>query len=501
MSNFIPSPYQAAVFDFIENGSGSAIIQAVAGSGKTTTIVEALKRIPPGSRTLFLAFNKSIATELQSRVPSGVIAATFHSTAFKSWTRFAGRVKVEQNKVRDIMRDNCGDDLCIKYLPFCVRLVGYAKNAGIGFLVPDTVEEWWKLVDHFCLSLDTEEGTIEEAIDICQFLLERSTVYGKQVVDFDDMLYLPLVNSLTFEEFDFVFVDEAQDTNGVQQALLKRMVKRNTGRLIAVGDSAQAIYGFRGADSEAMARISREFACASLPLTVSYRCPRAVVEAAKPYCPHIEPHDSAPAGEVLDLPDYTPAMFENGSAILCRNTAPLISFAYALLGRNVPVRVLGREIGAGLVALIGKLKPKGIDGLIDKLAAYRAREVAKLTSQGKDAQAQAVEDKVDCVLIFIGQLTELERTVPALCRRIESLFSDTGDGKNLVTLATVHKSKGLEWPTVFVLDREKYMPSKYARLPWQQEQEGNLIYVAFTRAKSRLCFISSEAWQQEGGAK
>jgi len=61
MSKFEPSPYQKAIFDFVATGTGSAVIEAVAGSGKTTTIVESLNLIPKTKQVLFLAFNKAIA--------------------------------------------------------------------------------------------------------------------------------------------------------------------------------------------------------------------------------------------------------------------------------------------------------------------------------------------------------------------------------------------------------------------------------------------------------
>ena len=498
--SFTPSPYQAAIFDFLRNDTRSAIVEAVAGSGKTTTIVQGLNCIPGSKQVLMLAFNKSIATEMQSRVPSGVKAATFHSTGLQAFQKSLGcRPKIDGSKIRNLIRDNYGIVDCGKYTAFACRLVGYAKNAGMGFLVPDEIAQWFQLVEHFDLQLDHEEATTEEGIAMARFILKKSNDQLERCVDFDDMLFGPLIKSSTFWQNDFVFVDESQDTNLVQQALLKRMIKRDGGRLIAVGDPYQAIYGFRGADSSAMDRIKTEFDCVSLPLTVSYRCPQSVVRAAQAYVPHIEAHDAAPEGEVVSLPDYTPETFSLDSAILCRNTAPLVAFAYSLISRGKGCRVLGKEIGEGLTAMIKKLKPKGIEGLIVKLEEYERREVAKFTSQGKDAQAAAVEDKCACILIFIGQLTETNRTVPALCEKIESLFSDDRNASGITTLSTCHKAKGMEWREVFILDKGKYMPSKYAKQEWQQTQETNLIYVAFTRAKSRLCFIQSDTWK--GGAK
>jgi len=71
----------------------------------------------------------------------------------------------------------------------------------------------------------------------------------------------------------------------------------------------------------------------------------------------ITAHPDAPEGSVLSLKDYEPSDFAPSSAILCRNTAPLISFAFSLLRRDVGCRVLGREIGQGLIALIKNSMP------------------------------------------------------------------------------------------------------------------------------------------------
>ena len=68
MPKFKPTVYQQAVFDWIENGSGNLIIQAVAGSGKTTTIMQGLEKIPAGQDVVMLAFNRSIADELNKRI-------------------------------------------------------------------------------------------------------------------------------------------------------------------------------------------------------------------------------------------------------------------------------------------------------------------------------------------------------------------------------------------------------------------------------------------------
>lgn len=94
-------------------------------------------------------------------------------------------------------------------------------------------------------------------------------------IDFDDMVYLPLVFKLRLFPQDWVLIDEAQDTNPTRRALAARMLKPG-GRVIAVGDPRQAIYGFTGADNDALEQIAAQFSCKRMPLTVSYRCPQAV---------------------------------------------------------------------------------------------------------------------------------------------------------------------------------------------------------------------------------
>jgi superfamily I DNA/RNA helicase len=95
---------------------------------------------------------------------------------------------------------------------------------------------------------------------------------------------------------------------------------------------------------------------------------------------------------------------------------------------------------------------------------------------------------------FVDSLDEDSRTVESLLAKIELMFTDQPEATRL-TLSTVHKAKGLEFETVFILDRDKYMPSRYAVQAWQKTQEQNLLYVAVTRAKLRLVYINSECWK------
>lgn len=477
------SKYQTNIFNFIEHETGNAVVEAVAGSGKSTTIVEGMNRIPSSATAIFLAFNKSIADELKAR---GVNAKTFHSLTYSPVTRFKNVRNVEMNKLRTLVRQNLSGESAAIYGSFMERLVGLARQAGIGCLVPDTENEWFDIVEHHDLELESDKADIHKAIELSRQLLQWSN--ESPMIDFDDMLYLAVKEGLSLPKFDFVFVDEAQDTNAIQRALLRKILKP-TSRIIAVGDPAQAIYGFRGADSNSLNLIAEEFNCKRLPLTVSYRCPTSVVRYAQQWVSHIEAADGAPEGEVLDLSaKWNPQSFEANDLVVCRTTKALVALGYRLLKARVPARIMGCEIGAGLKSLINKMNAKGIDALADKLETWKSRECEKALAKQQDDKVQSIEDKADAVLCLIDGLEETNRTVPALLQLIDQLFSE---GTNVVTLATIHKAKGLEAQRVFWLNRSQ-CPAKWARQEWQREQEINLCYVAATRAQRMLILIEEK---------
>lgn len=198
----------------------------------------------------------------------------------------------------------------------------------------------------------------------------------------------------------------------------------------------------------------------------------------------IESHPNAPEGSVRTLSKWTSVDILNSDAILCRNTAPLISTAFSLLLARRTVQVLGRDIGQGLAALVKKLKADNLQDLEVKLNEYHKSKTEELIKKDKESKIQSITDKVECIRIFARNSTSID----GLLDGIKKMFEDK---VNAITLATVHKAKGLEWTNVFILNRH-LMPSKFATQPWQLQQEQNLIYVAVTRAKLNLTYINSD---------
>jgi DNA helicase-2/ATP-dependent DNA helicase PcrA len=184
----------------------------------------------------------------------------------------------------------------------------------------------------------------------------------------------------------------------------------------------------------------------------------------------ILPHPNAPLGSVTRLPSYSPSDFPSTSAVLCRNTAPLISFAFDLLGRSVACHIVGRDLEVGLLRLA------------DEPPAKLEQRIATLIRKGKKQQAENLSDQREALRVLSRQ--------GDLKDNIKRIFAD-GSG---ITLSTIHRAKGLEWETVFLLDWG-LLPSRYAETDAAKQQERNLQYVAVTRAKLDLKFINTGGWK------
>ncbi len=288
---FTASLEQLAIRDALTTTSSNLMVIAVAGSGKTTTIVWVLPYIPDAMQKsiLFMAFSKNIVSALEPRVPAWCSVKTGHALGLAAWKRHTGATfrgkAIDGEKtfalLKDVLRSRSDFDL---YSAPVRRLIGFAKNAGMGTtLLENSFASWYHLISHNNIILD-DAADERRLVEIAQETLERSVAKGREVIDFDDMLYLPLLHGASFDKKNYIFIDEAQDTNGVQRELIKRMLAAPPhGRLIAVGDPSQAIYGFRGADATAMQTMREEFQMKVLQLSVCHRCSQSVVEEARKY--------------------------------------------------------------------------------------------------------------------------------------------------------------------------------------------------------------------------
>lgn len=487
-----PSVFQQNILSWLDLEEGNALISACAGSGKTSTLVMLADLIPTGARAIFVAFNKAIATELKTRLPRTVEASTFHGVCFRALARtIPDSVRkdwVQGNKMHTIIDDMTEENRKVNEVRAgIIRLVGLMKGE---MLLPDApVADIVALIERHEIDFQVDDAEWITPADIINFARRALTLSNEQTryIDYDDMLYLTAIRNCAIQRYGYVFIDEAQDFNKVQRFLLAKMLG-TTGRLIAVGDERQAIYGFRGAGTDSMQLIEREFDCKRFPLSISYRCSASIVRLAQTIAPEIMARDNAPEGTVSTLDEWKLDDFRAEDMVVCRNTAPLVTLAFRFVRAHKPVRMMGRDIGEGLIAVIKKMHATTLEELDEAIRSWSDREISKALAKRLESKAQRITDQCNTIVAMCEGMPEDERTVAQLTTRIRELFSDESRSQR-TTLATVHKSKGMEAHRVFILDPH-LMPSKYAKLPWQQIQEQNLRYVAITRALDTLHFVN-----------
>lgn len=479
------SDYQLAIFEFVKSGTGNAVVKALAGSGKTSSILGALNYTDPSIRVAFVAFNKRIADELRNRSPDHVYVSTLHSLGLRNIKRAFPKTKVEKSKMWKLL-DQYRSSLAFRdrdklkeNLAAIMKLVSMLKAT----LLEPTEVNMDFIVDHYNLNVNSQSEFIYSAVESL-WNMSRDTI--EEMVDFDDMIYAPGAGLVECEKFDFLFVDEAQDLNKAQIQFVLNSVARN-GRVVAVGDEFQAIYGFAGSDTESIPNLIHALDATILPLSITYRCPLRVVELAQAFVPHLEAREDAPEGIVKTIrePELL-GLVEESDLVICRTNAPLVAPAFGLIRNGVKAVILGREIGRGLIGLIDRVgkrnNPYDVVELLGYMRTYINNEIRKLIVARKTSRALALQDQFDTIIALADGCREISE----IKSKINRVFDDNRKG---VTFSSIHKIKGGEAERVFIL-RPDLMPHPMAvDSAWQMEQEKNLQYVAISRAKSELYFV------------
>jgi len=485
---FTPSSYQQAIFEQVQRGDRNIAIEAVAGSGKTISLVKSIEYVPSDKSVCFLAFNKHIATELQSRVPANARASTQHSLGFSNLRKQFGRVKVDEFKV-----DNILDALMpmpTKYAPYEEKAQAQERRHTMKKLISMCKALLLKPKDDVAIQEAGALYDLDLGANPYEFLclLPRAfemIVNCTEEIDFDDMLYLPVYHGIYPDKFDVLLNDEGQDYTPLQIEFALNTIKLG-GMVITVGDTRQAIYGFRYADIHAMSRFVEATNAIALPLSITYRCPLSHVALAQQIVPQIEARPDAPDGIVADIPQAQfISMLREGDMTICRTNAPLIPAAFQLIRSGVKATVRGRDIGKNLADLARKIGKDAIDmeAMYDTLDIYEKNETLRITHKPhyNSSQLQALEDKVMTLEAIMAEST-LPGEVPT---KIETLFSDNSAG---IVLSSVHKAKGLEANRVFILEPGQ-MPHPLAKKEWEITQEYNIKYIALTRSRAELYFV------------
>lgn len=525
------------------------VITARAGTGKTTTLIEGLKAIQgetseftpsyqqaaiweemkktsSDASACFVAFNKSIATELQDRVPEGVSAMTMHSMGCKSLRGQFPNSKFNKWKTCNII-EHLTDQSSREIRKKCPEIIIATQKLVdlVRMNLSDTDKDTLiKLAVHYDID---SNGSANKVLELVPQVVEERKDVTRWGYDFADMIWIPVALDLPVTKYDLLLVDEAQDLNKCQQELAIKAGRR----LIFCGDDRQAIYGFCGADSKSLTTLeqqlsSTDFGCVTLPLTVTRRCGKAIVAEAKKIVSDFEVHESNGEGAVKyahfygkdttpdfdhgknegtidDLPlakrPYRPQVSE-GDMILCRVNAPLVSECFKFLREGRKATIQGRNVAEGLTNTIKKLmSPTGkakdfsdmycsVLDLEVNLDAWKNREFDRENTKKNPNEDKLIriQDKNNCLICFC----EESKTVGDVLKKIEEIFTDNKDNPG-IKLSSIHKAKGLEAKRVFLIEpKGATVPHPMAKSDWQKDQEWNLRYVAITRAIEEIVFVS-----------
>ncbi len=491
-SSMVWSDEQRAIFEWFAVGQGNLIVQARAGTGKTTTIKQAFSYAPESS-ILYAVFNKKNQREAEAKISDHrVDVKTLHALGYAYIRNVWGKAKpddegdVEWDRIRKVELNIPHDVASV-----VKRLVGFAKNQFINPSLRDLVQ---LAEDRDCVVDDfgSAAWNVAKIASIALAVLEESKQPDPQGrISFDDMVWLPLAMGWVRPWYQLVAIDEAQDMN-VPQLMMAIKAVRPGGRVVVVGDDRQAIYGFRGAAQDGMRMMRQALGAESLSLTVTYRCPQRVVGIAQNFVSDYRAHESNAVGIVDTLGEH--AMLQDlqaGDAVLSRVNAPLMPLCLSLLRRGVPARIEGRDIGTALAAIVEKLKAASLPQFAERVARWGEKRKKRLAGrENVEAKYQEIDDQVATLLA----VAEGCSNVREISTRLSTLFVDSnGDKRPAVIFSSIHKAKGLEWEHVFLLrDTFKKRGGKEVAADSELEgEEANLFYVAVTRSKMHLTYVRS----------
>jgi DNA helicase-2/ATP-dependent DNA helicase PcrA len=506
---FEPSVYQQAIYEFVRFGTGDGLVTAVAGSGKSTTLVQS-SHLVKTREAIFVAFNVDIAAELEQKLAGRMDARTLSSLGLKIVNQALGKTEKDDYKYHRLIRKRIAQ---VREQHQKQRQAW--EQRGRSGPQPQLPRGFGSDVDTLKQAVDFCRLTLTDAADLRALqamcghyslpvpdwgLLEirqilkmgQEQALKEGVIDFTDMIWLPIALDLEVIQFEWIFADECQDFNACQLELILKCRKPG-GRILFVGDPKQAIYGFTGADSQSVEKIKQRVQPTELPLSICYRCPVSHLDLARELVPHIEARPHAPTGLVGTVPEAELAEhLREGDMILCRLNGPLVQLCIQLVRKGVKAQLRGADLGNTLVGMaqrIAKMPEFEFSRFLKFLQQYESQQLKSISNKSGDPTE--IEEEMEAQKTQVGILRTLYRvsqseSLQEFCSEIQAQFEHK---REVVILTSVHKAKGLEAERVFIY-RPKTLPlQRPEQQIWEKEQEMNLKYVALTRGKQDLYMI------------
>lgn len=496
--NFNFSDEQKAIFDFAEHGIQNMIVQAVAGAGKTTTLVECANRIKPDKKVMLLAHNRSTRDTLVDKIgdKKNIKVYTIHGLAYRMFVEHFGfNPNIDDNKYRNYINKNIDEIGSEAYFSLSKnsRMI-YKSNV---FDLLNKARHNLKKSERELKRLAEKKYNMLLVADECSFV-NKILEWGfnkTDVVDFQDLLWYPSQHGYFTKIYtsDIIMLDEAQDASIAQQDVISRCFKRET-RMFSFGDKDQLINSWAGSDTDSFEHLkdTTQFRRDSVefPLTTNYRCGTRIIAYAKQYTNNnIHAKDDAQEGSVnfeTHINDI-----KNGDMVLCRNISPLMDFYRIGVANGKKMCFKGEELGKSLITAIdcsyGNTPKEILDSMKRRLIAtwdFFTEE------SGLDKKETMTNPIIISLLDNIKAVENFPKTVETredVEKFINDIFSNEEEGG--IQLSTIHRAKGLEADNVFIIC-PSLIPSRLAESKWEIEEERHLQYVMCTRAKNSLNFVS-----------
>jgi DNA helicase-2/ATP-dependent DNA helicase PcrA len=461
---------QQAVVDGVGRGE-SQDVRAVAGAGKTSTLETALRthsaKLPKS--TLAIAFNVATRDAFKKRFPDTVTCMTLNGLGHRALASGLGRLELNDSKAFEVAKA-VAPKADIDVILDIKAGLNAARTRRLGTL-RQRMAGVKGILEEELLQLAEDEFLGEAAVPFLVPALNRSIELATRdrIIDFQDQIYLPLALGLDFPHFDAVFGDETQDFSEDNADMVAK-VKPKMATMI--GDPAQSIYAFRGADPQSMNRLAKRFKLEPRRLSMCFRCPTSVLDKARQWVPDIMPRPSAPEGMVIEL-ELDDIDWTQPATVLCRFNAPLFRQFYRLLRAGIPACMPGMKGDASILRVLNKAASRNLDTPI-------ARVLDMLGAM--ELSNPRVADPASVIRILAENCSA--RTAQDVKNELDRVFAKD---HARIRLSSIHKAKGLEWPRVVWLNAGASPRDWLGELtPDEDQQERNLCYVATTRAMETL---------------
>jgi superfamily I DNA/RNA helicase len=466
----------------------AAIGEAVAGSGKSTTLLAMIFKMMEDNadlKILLTIFSKALQEELAPYARGLLDILTKHALGYKVFYANGKKPFVDDKKdMKIIMQD-------LKFDPQDEADPKRRRQAwAILFNMVDLADKCRvRLIDfrdaEAVHAINCQYGCGVDDIAMVQKLLRISTEKGLSGhIGFTEMNYIPVIGNWKMPKYDILCLDEAQDLSPMDAEFLTRCMHDDSIVRI-IGDRRQSIMGFAGADTQMIDKLRNKFSAEMFPISVTFRCPNAVVEAVRQLKFHetIKAWSGARDGVFDPEAIYNPLEYDNGTMILSRRNATLIPYAIKAHKQGRSVSVLGGGIEFKLLSILKNMDANTITGLYAAVSDEHMQKIDQLTNGGaKQSAIDFTNDLYDTLTSIINECTLVDQVE----KTIYELFKVKKDS---LIYSSIHRSKGKESDRVVILDSDRMTLDLSKLGPEEIQQEINLQYVACTRPKYQLDFV------------